>query len=78
MHLFLLLLVSGPIGEVDPVDCVSFLVGWAVLWWVEVDLVLRLGWAMSGVFWGICELSKTLGSLLLMGGFVFCLACCLA
>ena len=35
-----------------------------VFWWVGLDLVLLLGRAgSSGVFWGVCELSMTLGSL---------------
>ena len=35
-----------------------------VLWWVGLDLVLLVGRAASGgVFWGVCELSVTLGSL---------------
>ena len=34
------------------------------LWWVELDLVPLMGRAMSGgAFWGVCELSMTLGSL---------------
>ena len=34
------------------------------LWWVEMDLVLLMGRATSGsVFWGVCKLSTTLGSL---------------
>ena len=35
-----------------------------VFWWVGLDLVLLVGRAVSGgVFWGVCELSMTLGSL---------------
>ena len=35
-----------------------------MFWWVELDLVPLLGNATSGaVFWVICELSMTLGSL---------------
>ena len=35
-----------------------------VFWWMELDLVPLVGWAMcGGVFWGVCELSVTLGSL---------------
>ena len=35
-----------------------------VLWWVELSLVPLMGSAMSGgVFWVVCELSMTLGSL---------------
>ena len=35
-----------------------------VFWWVDPDLVFLVGRAMSGgVFWGVCELSMTLGSL---------------
>ena len=33
-------------------------------WWVELSLFPLMGRAMSGgVFWGVCELSMTLGSL---------------
>ena len=35
-----------------------------VFWWVGLDLVLLLVRAMSSaVFWGVCELRMTLGSL---------------
>ena len=35
-----------------------------VFWWVELDLVLLMDRALSdGVFWGVCELAMTLGSL---------------
>ena len=35
-----------------------------VFWWVGLDLVFLVGRAMSdSVFWGVCELSMTLGSL---------------
>ena len=35
-----------------------------VFWWVELDLVPLMGRAVSGgVFWGVCEISMTLGSL---------------
>ena len=35
-----------------------------VLWWVELSLFPLVGRAASGrVFWGVCELSMTLGSL---------------
>ena len=35
-----------------------------VFWCVGLDLVLLVGRATSGgVFWGVCELSMTLGSL---------------
>ena len=35
-----------------------------VFWWVGLDLVPLVGGAASsGVFWGVCELSMTLGSL---------------
>ena len=37
-----------------------------LFWWVGLDLVLRVGRALSGgVFWGVCELRfcKTLASL---------------
>ena len=35
-----------------------------VFWWVELDLVPLMSRAMSGgVFWGVCEVSTTLGSL---------------
>ena len=35
-----------------------------VSWWVGLTLVLLVGRAASGgVFWGVCELSMTLGSL---------------
>ena len=35
-----------------------------VLWWIGLNLVLLVGRAMTcGVFWGVCELSMTLGSL---------------
>ena len=38
----------------------------------ELDLVFLVGRAVSsGVFWGVCELSMILGSLLLMDGVVF-------
>ena len=41
-----------------------------VFWWVGLDLVFLVGSAVSsGVFWGVCELSIILGSL--MGGVVF-------
>ena len=36
----------------------------SVFWWLELDLVLLMGRAVSGgVFWGICKLSMTSGSL---------------
>ena len=39
-----------------------------VLWWVELSLVPLMGRAVSGgVFWGVCELSTTLGSLSIDG-----------
>ena len=39
-----------------------------VFWWVELDLVPLMGRAISsGVFWGVCELSMTLGSLSVNG-----------
>ena len=35
-----------------------------VFWWLGLDLVLLVGRATSvGVFWGVCQLSMTLGSL---------------
>ena len=35
-----------------------------MFWWVGLDLVFLVGRAMAGgVFWGVCELSVTLGSL---------------
>ena len=35
-----------------------------VFWWVELSLFPLMSRAMSGdVFWGVCELSMTLGSL---------------
>ena len=35
-----------------------------MLWWVELSLFPLMGSASSGgVFWGVCELSTTLGSL---------------
>ena len=35
-----------------------------VLWWVELSLSSLQGRAASGgVFWGVCELNTTLGSL---------------
>ena len=35
-----------------------------VFWWVGLDLVPLMGRAaFGGVFWGVCELSVTLGSL---------------
>ena len=35
-----------------------------VFWWMRLDLVFLVGRTVSsGVFWGICELSNTLGSL---------------
>ena len=35
-----------------------------VFWWVELDIVPLMGRAVSGgVFWDVCELSTTLGSL---------------
>ena len=35
-----------------------------VFWWMRLDLVFLVGrTASGGVFWGICELSMTLGSL---------------
>ena len=35
-----------------------------VFWWVRLDLIFLVGSAASGnVFWGVCELSMTLGSL---------------
>ena len=34
-----------------------------VFWWLGLDLVLLVGRAASSaVFWGVCELSMTLGS----------------
>ena len=53
-------------GEVGSVACVGFLVRGMVpvFWWVGLDLVPLVGRATSGgVFWGVCELSMTLGSL---------------
>ena len=46
--------------------CVGFM--WRGLvplfWWMSLDLVFLVGWTVSGgVFWGVCELSMTLGSL---------------
>ena len=35
-----------------------------LFWWVRLDLVFLVGRATSsGVFWGVCELRMTLGSL---------------
>ena len=35
-----------------------------MFWWVGLDLVFLVGRAVSdGVFWGVCELSMTLGRL---------------
>ena len=35
-----------------------------VFWWVVLDLVFLVSRAaFAGVFWGVCELSMTLGSL---------------
>ena len=35
-----------------------------VFWWMRLDLVFLVGsTTSSGVFWGICELIMTLGSL---------------
>ena len=35
-----------------------------VFWWVGLDLIFLVGRAASGgVFWGVCELTKILGSL---------------
>ena len=35
-----------------------------VFWWMRLDLVFLVGrTASGGVFWGVCELSMTLGSL---------------
>ena len=34
-----------------------------VFWWVGLDLVFLVGWATSGVFQGVCELSMILVSL---------------
>ena len=54
------------LGEFVPGTCVSFLVEdlWPALCWVELSLFPLMGRAASGdVFWGICELNTTLGSL---------------
>ena len=41
-----------------------------VFWWLCLHLVLLVGWAVYiGVFWGVCELSMTLGSLSANGCF---------
>ena len=41
-------------------------------WWVELSLFLLMSRALSGgMFWGVCELSMILGSLCVVGGFVF-------
>ena len=53
-------------GEVGSVACVRFLVertdAW--FWWVVLDLAFLVGRAASGgVFWGVCELSRSLGNL---------------
>ena len=65
--------------KVGSVACVGFLVegtGACVLV-VGLDLVFLVGRAMAGgVFWGVCELSMTLGSLSTNGVVVF-LSCCL-
>ena len=53
-------------GEVGSVSCVGFLVEGtrAVFWSVGLDFVLLVGRAVSsGVFWGVCDLNMTLGSL---------------
>ena len=34
-----------------------------VFWWMWPDLVFLVGWyASGGVFWGVCDLIKILGS----------------
>ena len=53
-------------GEFVSVACVGFLVRELVpvFWWVGLYLVLLVGRATSGdVFWDVCDLSMTLGSL---------------
>ena len=53
-------------GEVHSVACVDFLVEALVplFWRVGLYLVLLMGTVVSGgVFWSVCELSMTLGSL---------------
>ena len=53
-------------AEVGSVGCIGFLVGGLVpvFWWMRLDLVLLVGRATSGaVFWGVCDLILTLGSL---------------
>ena len=43
-----------------------------VFWWMRLDLVFLVGRTTSDVvFWGVCELIMILGSLLLIGRFVF-------
>ena len=60
-----------PVGEVDSVACVAFLMGGGlvpVFWWVGLDFVPLVGrTASGGVFWGVCELSLSLGSLSVNG-----------
>ena len=55
-----------PVGEIGSVASIGFLMGELVpvFWWVGLDLVPLVGRAASGgVFWDVCELSMTLGSL---------------
>ena len=61
-----MLLFSAPGGRVVPVSCIGFLMGGtgACVWWVELSLFPLMSRAVSGgVFWNVCELSMTLGSL---------------
>ena len=61
-------------GKFGSLGCIGFLVEetGACVWWVRLDLVFLVGRTAScGVFWGVCELSMILGSLLLIGGIVF-------
>ena len=63
-----------PVGDVGSVSCAGFLLAetGACFLMVGLDLVLLVGRAASGdVFWGVCELSMTLGTCLLIGGVVF-------
>ena len=43
-----------------------------VFWWMRLDRVFLVGRVVSGgVFWGVCALIITSGTLSLMGGVVF-------
>ena len=65
------------VGEVGPGACVGFLVGGTGAYTLvdRAESLPPMGRASSGdVFWGVCDLSTTLGSLCSLVGLCSCLA----